>query len=489
MSSVHEAYARPIAAAPPARIVIFGGSGDLARRKLVPALHTLACSGLLDPATSVVGVGRRDVSPDAYRTRLFEGIQKYARVRSHPEVCSLWPDLSERFTYHALPSGRPDDIAEFVRALLEDSNSNALFYLATPPDAVPSIVRGLERAGAADETAGWRRLVVEKPFGRDLASARELNRIVCNAFDERQVLRIDHYLGKETVQNLLAFRFANTIFEPLWNRDHIDHVQITVAEAVGVGSRAGYYDRSGVLRDIVQNHLLQLLALTTMEPPDTLDPETLRDRKVEALRAVRAIDRDDLVLGQYEGYRREDGIRGNSSTPTFAALRLFLDNERWHGVPFYVRSGKRMKTKTTEVTLQFRKGHYAFLADEAPNRLSLLIQPDEGIRLQFEAKVPGAGMQTRPEDMVFRFVDRYGDSALPDAYERLLLDALQGDPSLFIRRDEVERAWALIDPVLEDGRVPETYSVDSWGPKAADALLTDGVRWLAQCRPSNREMT
>jgi len=473
-----------IPTAPSALIVIFGGSGDLTRRKLAPALHTLACAGRLDPTTRIVGVGRRPMDDDAYRERLFEGIQEYARLRSDPDACPLWSDLRSRFAYRALASSRPEDIGDLVRDLVDPSIGNVLFYLATPPEAVSSIVEGLERAGAADEGSGWRRLVVEKPFGRDLAGARELNRVICRAFAEDQVLRIDHYLGKETVQNLLAFRFANTIFEPLWNRDHVDHVQITVAEAIGVGARAGTYDRSGVLRDIVQNHLLQLLALTAMEPPDTLDPETLRDRKVEALRAVRPIGREDVVLGRYAGYRDEDGVSGGSLTPTYAALRLLLDNERWHDVPFYVRTGKRLAAKTTEITLQFRTGSHAFLRGEAPNRLSLLIQPDEGIHLQFEAKIPGAGMRTRPEDMVYRFKDRYGESALPDAYERLLLDALHGDPSLFIRRDEVERAWELIDPLLDDPRTPEAYEQGSWGPQSAESLLTDGARWLAECHPS-----
>ena len=481
--------ATDVQTAPPALIVIFGGSGDLTRRKLAPALHTLACAGRLDPATRIVGVGRRPMDDDAYRERLFEGIQEYARLRSDPDACPLWPDLRSRFAYRALVSSRPEDVAHLVQDLAGPSAGNVLFYLATPPEAVPDIVRGLGHAAAASEVSGWRRLVVEKPFGRDLADARELNRVICKAFSEEQVLRIDHYLGKETVQNLLAFRFANTIFEPLWNRDHVDHVQITVAEAIGVGERAGTYDRSGVLRDIVQNHLLQLLALTVMEPPETLDPETLRDRKIEALRAVRPIGPEDFVLGQYAGYREEDNVSEASSTPTYAALRLFLDNERWHDVPFYVRTGKRLATKTTELTLQFRTGSHAFLRGEAPNRLSLLIQPDEGIQLQFDAKIPGAGMRTRPEDMVFRFKDRYGESALPDAYERLLLDALHGDPSLFIRRDEVERAWELIDPLLDDERAPEAYEQGSWGPQSAEALLADGTRWLAQCHPSDDEET
>jgi len=477
-----------IAAAPPALIVIFGAGGDLTRRKLAPALHSLACAGLLDPATRIVGVGRTPMEEAAFRDRLFDGIQEYARLRSDPNVCALWPNLKSHYTYRQLPSDDSEGVAHLMRALREapesvQTDGNILIYLATPPDVAPGIVHGLEMAGIAKEGPGWSRLVFEKPFGRDLDTARELNEMIEGAFSEGQVLRIDHYLGKETVQNLLAFRFANTVFEPLWNHEYVDHVQITVAEAIGVGQRVGYYDRSGVLRDIVQNHLLQLLALTAMEPPTSIDPESLRDEKARVLQAVRAIEKDDLVLGQYTGYREEEGVAAGSITPTYAALRLFINNERWRGVPFYVRSGKQLAQKTTEITLQFRKVSHAFLRDEAPNRLSLRIQPDEGIQLQFEAKIPGAGMRTRPEDMIFRFKDRYGESMLPDAYERLLLDALHGDRSLFIRRDEVELAWSLLDPLLDDPRTPEVYDSGSWGPHAADDLIrVSGRSWLNACR-------
>jgi glucose-6-phosphate 1-dehydrogenase len=324
--------------------------------------------------------------------------------------------------------------------------------------------------------------VFEKPFGNDLITAQDLNRIVHAVFDESQVLRIDHYLGKETVQNILAFRFANAIFEPLWNRDYIDHIQITVAESVGVEHRAGYYDQAGVLRDIVQNHLLQLLTLVAMEPPNSSSAKALRDEKVKVLEAARAIEADGLVHGQYTGYRNEKGVTADSQTATFAALRLYIDNWRWRGVPFYLRSGKRLAEKKTEITLQFKDvPHQLFPQgrEPTPNRISLQIQPDEGIHLRFEAKVPGGGMQTHPVDMVYHHEDEFGEAGLPDAYERLLLDAISGDPSLFIRSDEIELSWKLIDPLLRADIAPSRYRAKAWGPKKADRLFGASERhWL-----------
>lgn len=473
----------------PASIVIFGASGDLTYRKLVPALHSLACDGHLAPGTHVIGIGRREMSNETFRLRLLEGIQDYARMKPDPKLCALWSRFEDRFEYVQLDTADPADYGRLAARLrdprvLSETGGNLLFYLATPPGAAPVIVRGLEAAGLADVKPGWRRIVVEKPFGEDLASARRLNHLLHGIFEESQVLRIDHFLGKETVQNILALRFANAIFEPLWNRNYIDHVQITVAESIGVGERAGYYDRAGVLRDIIQNHLLQLLALIAMEPPASSSVRSLRDEKVKVFEAIRPVGEGDIVFGQYAGYREEDGVALDSQTPTYAALRLLIDNWRWQGVPFLARSGKRLAEKTTEITLQFREVPLQLFpgAAPAPNYLSLRIQPNEGIHLQFEAKVPGAGMKTQPVDMVFRYGEHFEESTLPDAYERLLLDAIAGDASLFIRDDEIERSWAILDRVLHADLAPAAYAASSWGPVEADALLgAKGRRWVNEC--------
>ncbi|HUV07664.1 MAG TPA: glucose-6-phosphate dehydrogenase [Spirochaetia bacterium] len=478
----------------PAVVVIFGASGDLTRRKLVPALHSLACEELIPESTQVVGMARSPLSDRDFRERSFQGVSAYARL--NPSLCEMWPGFENRITYLSGAYDEPRTYRDLSRlAAARDAahgtGGNYLFYLATPPDLYPVIIDQLGRAGLNRGGPGWRRIVIEKPFGRDLQSAKGLNEQVHGVFDERQIYRIDHYLGKETVQNILTLRFANAIFEPLWNRNFIEHIQITVAEEEGVEHRAGYYEKSGVLRDMFQNHLLQLLALTAMEPPAVSNADALRDEKVKVLRSLRLGSRN--VRGQYRGYRAEKGVAPSSQTPTYAAIELFVDNWRWQSVPFYLRSGKMLSSKTSEISIQFKcVPHLMFPVtpgqDITPNVLSLCIQPDEGVRLRFETKQPGAGMRTRSVDMRFDYAEDFGSSVLPEAYERLLLDAMQGDASLFARGDEIELAWNLIDFALKEWEKPDApalsfYEPGSWGPTEADSLMAEkDWKWLQGCK-------
>jgi glucose-6-phosphate 1-dehydrogenase len=481
------------ASAQRAVLVIIGASGDLTQRKLMPAFHTLGCDGLLPAGTRVVGVARSHLSDEEFRRHLYEGVEEYAG--HDPVICREWRSFQGQVTYLA---GEYDDpntyrrLAETLDSLDAEVGTagNRLFYLAVPPFLYPRIVEQLGQTGLNRSPKGWVRIIVEKPFGHDLDSARQLNARLHAVFDESQIYRIDHYLGKETVQNILTLRFGNAIFEPLWNRNYVDHVQVTVAERVGVGRRAGYYERAGILRDMFQNHLLQLLTLTAMEPPVVWEADALRDEKVKILRAAKVSSH--TVRGQYEGYRQEEGVATDSETATYAALKLYVNNWRWRGVPFYLRSGKRLATKTTEMAIVFKCVPHMMLplpdtGRITPNVLSLCLQPDEGIHLRFEAKEPGASMRTRSVDMEFHYAKDLSDGPLPEAYERLLLDAVQGDASLFARGDEIELAWGLIDPILagwqgEQAPPLTPYPPGSWGPQAAQEMVTQEARnWILGC--------
>jgi glucose-6-phosphate 1-dehydrogenase len=490
-------------------VVIFGASGDLTRRKLMPALYNLAVSRSLPGGFAVVGVARRAKSDQAFRGEMSEGVAQHSRRK--PVDPSVWSDFERRMSYVAGSFEDPETytrLGAHLGALDKEcgTSGSRLYYLAVPPSEHGTIVRGLRAANlvapasASKEGGPFTRVVFEKPFGHDLASAQELNETIGGVFDEAQVYRIDHYLGKETVQNLLVFRFANSLWEPIWNREHIDHVQITVAEEIGVEGRGKFYEQTGVTRDIVENHLMQLLCLTAMEPPISLSADSVRSEKVKVLRALRPMERrtvqESVIRGQYgrgfvradevPAYREEPDVAPDSSVETFLAMRVLVDNWRWGGVPFYVRAGKRLPRRVTEIAIQFKHvPHSLFRTPDGgvtPNVLAMRIQPDEGIALRFISKEPGQQTVLRDVTMDFRYGSSFGSNT-PEAYERLLLDSMRGEATLFTRRDEVEAQWEYIDHVFDawaaQGHVPPpVYPAGSWGPDAADGLLAkDARRW------------
>jgi glucose-6-phosphate 1-dehydrogenase len=488
----------------PSILALFGATGDLAHRKVIPAVYHLWRTNLLPHEFVLLALGRRPYDDDEFRKLVREGLDEFSRVLPIDEPA--WKSFSKRIRYHHLdfedPSGF-DTLAERLDELdeAEGTRGNRLYYLATQPSQFADIVGQLGRVGLDHERhdGGWRRIVIEKPFGHDLDSAKKLNREVGKVFRESQVYRIDHYLGKETVRNLLVFRFGNGIFEPLWNRRYVDHVQITVAESIGIEGRGSFYEETGAVRDVLQNHLLQLVSLVAMEPPATFEADALRDEKVKVLRAIgthRADPFDDVVRGQYASgwvgaesvpaYRDEQDVDPKSETETFVAARLMIDDWRWSGVPFYVRTGKRLPKRATEIAIQFREvPHHLFrdtTTEPDPNLLAIRIQPDEGIMLRFGAKVPGLGLDVRSVTMDFTYGSAFSVDS-PDAYETLILDGLQGDASLFTRADEVEEAWSLVDPFIDawaNGPAPDfpNYEAGTWGPPEADELIArEGRRW------------
>jgi glucose-6-phosphate 1-dehydrogenase len=475
-------------------LVIFGASGDLTRRKLVPALFELHRKGRLPEGFRLLGAARSAASDGSFRDQARQGLLAFVPDSFEG---AAWDSFAQRLHYLEGDFADPEEARRLDRRLTDLAGGaarNLLFYLATPPQAYTGLVDALAGAGLTVERDGWRRVVIEKPFGSDLETARQLNGALHRHLREDQIYRIDHYLGKETVQNVLVLRFANSIFEPIWNRNYIDHVQITVAESVGIEHRGRFYDTVGVLRDVFQNHLLQLLTMVAMEPPASFDPEALRDERQKVLQAVRPITEAEAAThslrGQYDGYRQEAGVDPRSQAATYGSLRLFIDNWRWQGVPFYLRSGKCLAAKTTQVSIQFKSvPHLMFPLSPGqairPNALFICLQPHEGIHLRFEVKVPDSLRQLRSVDMEFHYAEDFGPAAIPEAYERLLLDALNGDASLYMRADGIELGWALVDPIRRawDAGQPELqmYSPGGWGPAVAEAFPDSGRAWAMGC--------
>ena len=518
MSAIIEATSMDRTAGPPLPkgescvLIIFGASGDLTRRKLLPALYDLACIGCMNPKFDVLGIGRTPMTSEEFRARMHDAAASSKEARDFSEA--QWAEFEKRLFYIV---GDPSDVKFYPRLRQQldqmrtaGGSSNHLFYVSTPASVAHPIIEGLGAAGLNRNANGWSRIVLEKPFGRDLRSARELNETVLRTFPERDVYRIDHYLGKETVQNMLVFRFANSLFEPVWNRNYVDYVEITAAETVGVESRAAFYEETGALRDMVANHLLQLLAITAMEPPIAFDADAVREQKVQVFRSIRPMTREEVahrtVRGQYgpgeidgrtvPGYLQEPGVSPNSSTETFVAIEFHVDNWRWAGVPFYVRTGKRLPRQTTEVRVHFKRTPQALFSrtpDEQiePNVVVVSIQPDEGIVLQFGAKKPGSQMQVVPVQANFSYRAAF-DGNTPVAYETLLLDAMRGDPTLFTRGDEIEAEWNIITPIEEAwAQLPPpefpNYAAGSQGPASANDLISEELRgWYTIAPPLRR---